>query len=1381
MNPLEALKDKLKVKPVVQHETGVNVVILPPTSNVKKFEQFITADRDQGQRAKDILEKVKQKRLSVVTQKYPQQKEEITKAPEPEPIPEKKPVKKIEKVTKFVLEEEGEEEKEFKDLPPGGPRLEIDEEEIPLKVILPTEKRVRQTQKVKKGVIELGPEMMIQIGDTPLPKRLPPIPSLDVNVSSYYMNNREVFVNFINALFEPYKNDLLDETKGITCDNIGRDDGKVGLLTHQKIVRDYINLHTPYRGLLLFHGLGSGKTCSSIAIAEGMKHAKKVIVMTPASLRRNYIEEIKKCGDLLFRKNQYWEWISTDDNPEYLEPLSASLNLPVEYIRRRHGAWLTNIKKENNYSELSASDKKSLNDQLDEMINGKYFFINYNGLRRDKFRQLTNDFNTNIFDNAVVIIDEAHNLISRIVNKINKISKFSEKKRGPDGLLPQSIALILYEFLLRAENCRVVLLTGTPIINYPNEIGILFNILRGYIKTWNFTLSVEGNKKVSKEVLTEIFSKEKVLDYIDYIPSSRTLTITRNPFGFDNKITASSGYKGVTNEKKDGEERGQISDAEFIKRTVKLLKKNDITAIENGTTFNVNVALPDTLDKFIENFIDKTTGNIMNIDKFKRRIIGLTSYFRSAQEELLPKYDKHFDKHEVMVPMSDYQFKVYEEYRQVERKSETGTNKKKTGIVDADGIFKEPSSTYRIFSRLACNFVMPVPPGRPLPNEYRKVAIEEKKEIEQKDGRKSFVEKYGTTIKQQLTNEEKKKEIEETLLSNIRNYELVNKTKIDKMNDEEYDLLEKIVKTYIKSFSKGEIKMDLVTYDAKYKRAKLAKEQEKEKKDEEKVKKEEEKEKKLKQKEEEKERKLKEKEEEKERKLKEKEEEKERKLRQKEKKHEQTEVIRQPKPNEEEIKKDVQEIFGEETNSDEIFKGGKNEDSDDDINIFMNNDSDYDSSNMGDDYYSGGANNPLEKLIDKVEDEDNPIELQNYKDEDANLREAEELEGDELLTKLGGKDYADAIQQALKYLKVNSKEFLTPEGLQTYGPKFLAMLENIEDPEHKGLHLVYSQFRSFEGIEIFGLTLETNGFAKFKIKRTSTNSWDIDMDEKDIGKPCYALYTGTEDAEEREILRNIYNGSWDNIPNNIANQLRKKSSNNDLGEIIKVLMITSAGSEGINLRNTRYVHIMEPYWHPVRVEQVIGRARRICSHQSLPKELQTVEVFMYIMTFTKKQLDSEFAIELKLKDLSKREPFVPQTSDEKLFEISTIKEQLTEQLVKGIKETSIDCATYLKANTKEGLVCLSFGQPNVSEFSYNPNYAQDENDTVAAINRVAIDWEAKVLTLPNGKKYAVRMETKQVYDYDSVLQAKRVPGVRPILLGKLVKDKMGKYEIVKEL
>ena len=432
----------------------------------------------------------------------------------------------------------------------------------------------------------------------------------------------------------------------------------------------------------------------------------------------------------------------------------------------------------------------------------------------------------------------------------------------------------------------------------------------------------------------------------------------------------------------------------------------------------------------------------------------------------------------------------------------------------------------------------------------------------------------------------------------------------------------------------------------------------------------------------------------------------------------------------------------------------------------------------------GGENtpepeNPAENFVDSADD-DAVVQLDEYKAEDAILRELDELESDEILEQMGSIEYKDAIKSSLRYLQIHSQEFLSLEGLKTYSPKFLAMIENIEDPQHRGLHLVYSQFRSMEGIGIFAMALDANGFARFKIRRTGVDGWEINMSEEELGKPCYALYTGTEDAEEREIIRNIYNGTWDYIPNNIATQLRAKSSNNNLGEIVKVLMITSAGSEGINLRNTRYVHIMEPYWHPVRTEQVIGRARRICSHQSLPKELQTVEVFIYIMTFTKSQLDSDYAIELRLKDLSKRAPYVPQSSDEKLYEIATIKEQLSSQLLNAVKESSIDCATHIKSSSKEGLVCLSFGQPSPNTFSYNPNYSQDENDTVADINRVLVDWSAKPFTHPKtGKRYMLRVETRQVYDYDSVIQAQQVPGVRPILIGRLVKTAQG-YNIEKE-
>jgi hypothetical protein len=1338
MNNLQPLLNKLKYKPQVEHNVGVKVTIdLPkqaPAGSTTAVAPIIVADKDDGRRAVDILEKIKQRKLSAVTKKFPEElskeKEKENSAPPLMAEPAKKPrTRKLPKTPIVLVEEEGVAPEEILvnadiPLPVNAPGLAEEalvlEKEKPLEeeIIAVEKPRKRRTKRAEKGVIPLGAESMVIIGDTPMQQRLPPIPTFDVKVSSYYMNNREIFVNFINGLFETYKDDLLDENNDITCEDIGKDTGDLSLLTHQKIVREYMNLYTPYRGLLLFHGLGSGKTCSSIAIAEGMKSVKRVIVMTPASLRRNYIEEIKKCGDLVYRKNQFWEWVSIDDNPQFIEPLSAALGLPVEFITRHHGAWLVNVTKPSNYATLSTSDKKILNVQLDEMIQNKYKFINFNGLRREKFKELTNDFENNIFDNAVVIIDEAHNLISRIVNKINKIAKFGEKSRGPNTPLPISLPLLLYEFLLRAENCKIVLLTGTPVINYPNELAILFNILRGYIKTWSFTLNTESTQKLTKETLDKIFYGEKILDYIDYVPSSKILTITRNPYGFENKISATSGYKGVSNQTKkipEEAERGTISDEDFIKKIVKILKKSDITAVPRGTSFAVHTALPDTLKEFANVFVDSLNGNITNADKLKRRIIGLTSYFRSAQEELLPAYDKDFNRHAVFIPMSDYQFKVYEDYRFYERRSESNANSKKSrpnqgGAINIDGLFKEPSSSYRIFSRLACNFAMPTPPGRPNPMEYGMVinvkAVKDLQDwYEQEYNKRDIAFNKAEEVKYNKFVSSIPKANFTKYIETIRN---VLSSYIEEIITNEYEgTIENIAKQLghdiIFSLEEGTKAQATEKAQATTKAPATEKAQAKEKKPEE----------------------------------------KEKKPRGRPKK-----VVDGDKAGGQGLSDDDLE--------DDLEGGGPSSDEEGEV-----------------------EENPIEQFVDNADDA--AMALEGYQDEDANLREIDELEGDELLETMGNAEYKEAVKAAYKYLQLHARSLLNPKALETYSPKYLAMLENIEDPEHQGLHLVYSQFRSMEGLGIFSLTLEANGFARFKIKRNGLNEWVINMSEEDMGKPCYALYTGTEGPEEREIIRNIYNGTWDYIPNNIAAQLKAKSTNNNMGEIIKILMITSAGSEGINLRNTRYVHIMEPYWHPVRAEQVIGRARRICSHQSLPKALQTVDVFIYIMTFTKSQIDSDYAIELRVKDASKLDRNVYQTSDEKLYEISNIKERLTTQLLTNVKEAAIDCATHIKSSTKEGLTCLSFGSTSPNEFSYNPNYSQDENDAVASINQKHIEWDAVPFTQKTtGKTYMLRQDTKQVYDYNSVLQAQQNPKVRPILIGRLVKNALGGYEIVKE-
>ena len=119
-----------------------------------------------------------------------------------------------------------------------------------------------------------------------------------------------------------------------------------------------------------------------------------------------------------------------------------------------------------------------------------------------------------------------------------------------------------------------------------------------------------------------------------------------------------------------------------------------------------------------------------NVDLFRRRILGLTSYFRSASESLLPRFVNP-EMNPIKVEMSDYQIGIYENARKVEREQErkNAKNKKQSSNKEGD-IHKQINSTYRIFSRLFCNFVYPEGIERPLKSDDKAVDVEGKEEDE---------------------------------------------------------------------------------------------------------------------------------------------------------------------------------------------------------------------------------------------------------------------------------------------------------------------------------------------------------------------------------------------------------------------------------------------------------------------------------------------------------------------------------------------------------------------------------------------------------------------------------------------------------------------------
>ena len=77
---------------------------------------------------------------------------------------------------------------------------------------------------------------------------------------------------------------------------------------YQSDVVNYFIERSTYKGLLLYHKLGAGKTCTSILIADRLireQKVKRVFVLTPGSLRVNWIDEYcKQCGNR-FISNYY--------------------------------------------------------------------------------------------------------------------------------------------------------------------------------------------------------------------------------------------------------------------------------------------------------------------------------------------------------------------------------------------------------------------------------------------------------------------------------------------------------------------------------------------------------------------------------------------------------------------------------------------------------------------------------------------------------------------------------------------------------------------------------------------------------------------------------------------------------------------------------------------------------------------------------------------------------------------------------------------------------------------------------------------------------------------------------------------------------------------
>jgi hypothetical protein len=524
---------------------------------------------------------------------------------------------------------------------------------------------------------------------------------IEVQPDGWVLPNRTKFSNWIDKEFKyPKKSSknmqkLLDECQdGEDCPKVNID--HINLFPHQHFIKDYIQFNSPYRGVLLFHGLGVGKTASSIAAAEILINRMEVIVMLPASLRNNYINEIKKYGKKFYRLKQHWVFIENNKDINF-DKINKILSIDSEFTNKQNGLWIPiNAKGAPNFNTLSKEKQNEINLQINFIIEKKFNFINYNGLKREHIKKMIANGN-NPFDNKCIIIDEIHNLISRIVGG-------------------RMIGTSLYKLLMSAKNAKLILLSGTPIINYPYEISYLINLITGP-RTY-FELTFIKNSEINNDLLNQLLNENKNIDFFNFDRNTRKLTITLLPFGFQfkNKELLVERIKGDI-----------ITDDIILENIITTLTNNKFNVSKKISTKDA-LTLPQKQEEFNNYFISTEHDKIINENMFMKRILGTVSYYSTYSEDLYPSVEIV----DVPVPLNDYQFSVYEKSRIEERKKESKMKlKMKNKQSSSNDPFSDSGQVYRFYSRANCNFVFPEKIKRPFPSSIK--ALKKLDEIDDLD------------------------------------------------------------------------------------------------------------------------------------------------------------------------------------------------------------------------------------------------------------------------------------------------------------------------------------------------------------------------------------------------------------------------------------------------------------------------------------------------------------------------------------------------------------------------------------------------------------------------------------------------------------------------
>jgi len=294
------------------------------------------------------------------------------------------------------------------------------------------------------------------------------------------------------------------------------------LLPQQAFVRNFMSFQTPYNSLLLFHGLGSGKTCSAIGVCEEMRDYlrqmginKRIIVVASPNVQDNF-------------KLQLFD--------------ERKLKL-IDGIWTMKGCLGNKLLKEINPTGMKGLKREKVIQQVTSLINSSYSFQGYLQFSNEIVRKsgsLNDKMETKIrnlqheYSDRLIVIDEVHNI---------RISDDNENK---------NVAKNLMFLVSMVSNLRLLLLSATPMFNSYEEIVWLLNLMnmndrRGIVAVSDIFDKDGGFKKDSdgKEIGKEMLIR-KATGYVSYVRGENPYTfpfrVYPNRFDLEHTIQTPAEY-----------------------------------------------------------------------------------------------------------------------------------------------------------------------------------------------------------------------------------------------------------------------------------------------------------------------------------------------------------------------------------------------------------------------------------------------------------------------------------------------------------------------------------------------------------------------------------------------------------------------------------------------------------------------------------------------------------------------------------------------------------------------------------------------------------------------------------------------------------------------